>query len=220
MSNHTLRPLVTTLRILYPVWAVVGMFSLIYVPSRIFLKDDLGTTGNNIQNLSGLFHLGILGSLTTQLIFIVTAWYLFRLFRETNLPAAQLMLMLALVSVPMAMLNELFTLTMPLYTDQPDQLRLLVNLHKYGLQIVMLFWGLWLFPLGYLISHSGYFPRAVGWLAILGGAGYTLGFLLKLLAPEASALLQVCEYLTMGEVLWLLWLIVAGARLPAQSVSG
>lgn len=164
--------------------------------------------------MESFFRLGILGSLITQLIFILTAWYLFRFFRDTNKQAAQLMLILALVSVPMAMLNELFSLSMIHSTDTLTQLQLLRDLHGNGLQIVMLFWGLWLFPLGYLIIHSGYFPRIIGWFAIAGGVGYVLGFFLDTLGFQIPWLSTIAETLTIGEVLWLLWLIIAGARLP------
>jgi len=214
MQIEALRPLTTTLRILYPIWAMVGMFSLIYVPSQVFVQGDITETAARIQSMEGLFRLGILGSLVTQLIFILTAWYLFRFFRETHQQAAQLMLILALVSVPMAMLNELFSLSMLQSTDNLSQLQLLRDLHRSGLQIVMLFWGLWLFPLGYLIMRSGYFPRIIGWFAIAGGVGYVLGFFLDVLGLQIEWLSTIAETLTLGEVLWLLWLIIAGARLP------
>ena len=214
MQIEALRPLTTTLRILYPIWAMVGMFSLIYVPSQVFVQGDITETAARIQSMEGLFRLGILGSLVTQLIFILTAWYLFRFFRETHQQAAQLMLILALVSVPMAMLNELFSLSMLQSTDNLSQLQLLRDLHRSGLQIVMLFWGLWLFPLGYLIMRSGYFPRIIGWFAIAGGVGYVLGFFLDMLGLQIEWLSTIAETLTLGEVLWLLWLIIAGARLP------
>lgn len=214
MQIEALRPLTTTLRILYPIWAMVGMFSLIYVPSQVFVQGDITETAARIQSMEGLFRLGILGSLVTQLIFILTAWYLFRFFRQTHQQAAQLMLILALVSVPMAMLNELFSLSMLQSTDNLSQLQLLRDLHRSGLQIVMLFWGLWLFPLGYLIMRSGYFPRIIGWFAIAGGVGYVLGFFLDVLGLQIEWLSTIAETLTLGEVLWLLWLIIAGARLP------
>ena len=214
MQIEALRPLTTTLRILYPIWAMVGMFSLIYVPSQVFVQGDITETAARIQSMEGLFRLGILGSLVTQLIFILTAWYLFRFFRETHQQAAQLMLILALVSVPMAILNELFSLSMLQSTDNLSQLQLLRDLHRSGLQIVMLFWGLWLFPLGYLIMRSGYFPRIIGWFAIAGGVGYVLGFFLDVLGLQIEWLSTIAETLTLGEVLWLLWLIIAGARLP------
>ena len=214
MQIEALRPLTTTLRILYPIWAMVGMFSLIYVPSQVFVQGDIAETAARIQSMEGLFRLGILGSLVTQLIFILTAWYLFRFFRETHQQAAQLMLILALVSVPMAMLNELFSLSMLQSTDNLSQLQLLRDLHRSGLQIVMLFWGLWLFPLGYLIMRSGYFLRIIGWFAIAGGVGYVLGFFLDMLGLQIEWLSTIAETLTLGEVLWLLWLIIAGARLP------
>jgi hypothetical protein len=42
-----------------------------------------------------------------------------------------------------------------------------------GYLIASLFFGLWLLPLGYLVIKSGYFPKPLGVLLIIGGIAYT-----------------------------------------------
>jgi len=39
---------------------------------------------------------------------------------------------------------------------------LFLNLHELGTNIAGIFWGLWLFPMGYLVYKSGFLPRILG----------------------------------------------------------
>ena len=67
------------LRILYPIWAIVGMFSILYVPSKLITENATDTAKNILENQL-LFRLSIAGSLLTQLLFIAAALLLFELF--------------------------------------------------------------------------------------------------------------------------------------------
>jgi hypothetical protein len=93
-----------------------------------------------------------------------------------------------------------------------------LNLNDQGILIASIFWGLWLFPLGYLIYKSGYFPKVIGIFVLIGGIGYTLGSFLKLLLPDSVVILSVLEIMTFGEVIFLIWLIIKGAKLPDTKV--
>lgn len=200
------------LRFLYPAWAVAGIFSLMYVPSQLIVHEDIARTAQNIAAHEFLFRSGIVGTLLTQLIFIFAALLLYRFFEKVHRDAAILMLVLALVGVPIAMLNALNLVAALFQVQNPEQMMFFLDLNTQGIIIAAIFWGLWLFPLGYLIYRSGYFPKIIGVGVILAGLGYTLGSFTKLLFPEMKALIAVCEPLTMGEVIWMLWLSVRGAR--------
>jgi len=105
---------VTVLRLLYPIWAVVGLFSIMYVPATLIVPGDATTTANNIMDNDLLFRMGIVGSLITQLIFILVVLVLYKLFKSVNKNHALLMVIFALVGVPIAMLNTLTEL-LPCY---------------------------------------------------------------------------------------------------------
>jgi len=50
---------------------------------------------------------------------------------------------------------------------------------------------------------------------ILAGFGYLLGSLARLLLPNAETIFfQVMDVLTYGEVIFWLWVLVRGAKLP------
>jgi len=86
------------------------------------------------------------------------------------------MVILVLVAAPIAMLNELNHVAVLLVLSGSDFLTtfsldqvqasvpLFLNLHEHGVFIAQIFWGLWLFPMGYLIFKSNFLPLALGYL--------------------------------------------------------
>lgn len=200
-SDITQQKAVTILRFLYPLWAIIGMFSLMYVPSKISNAAEIAA--NEL-----LFRSGIVGSLVTQLLFVAVALLLYKLFKEVNNNQAGLMVVLALIAVPIAMFNEIFKIA-ALYN--PEQTLFFLSLNTQGIIIASIFWGLWLFPLGYLIYKSTYFPKWVGIAVIIAAAGYTLDSFAKLL--NYSVLAPVFEVMLFGEMIFIFWIIIRGAKL-------
>ncbi len=217
LSNMTQRQAVTSLRFLYPIWTVFGMFSLLYVPSTLIAPENAATTANNIMTNELLFRTGIVGSLITQLLFIIVVLVLYNLFKTVNKDYSLLMVIFALVGVPIAMLNELnhFAVLPLLGSTDYSQIMLFVDdLYNQGILIASIFWGLWLFPLGYLIFKSGYFSKALGALVAVAGFGYLLGSFTHFLFPDYKIVLLVFELMTFGEVIFVFWLLIKGAKIP------
>lgn len=207
------RKLVTQLRIAYPIWAVTGMFSILFVPSQLIDLENATRTAEQIASNALLFRLGIAMALITQLLFILVPFLLYHLFRDVNKSKSLAMLLLALVAVPIAMLNEVSNFQVLQLLDQPEQLMHALESHQNGLNIATIFWGLWLFPLGCLVKTSGYFPKVFGYFLIAAGVGYLISAFAKIILPELPEAFMMVEILTMGEVIFLLWLMVRGAKL-------
>ena len=227
ISGMSQRKAVTVLRLLYPIWFVAGLFGVMYVPTTLIVSGDATTTANNILANELLFNMGIVSSLLTQLIFIFVVLALYKLFKPVNKNHAFLMVTFALVAVPIAMLNTLNRVAALLIVKGPDYLSafepaqlqslmmFFLDLNAQGVFIASIFWGLWLFPLGYLIYKSGYFPRILGILVMLGGIGYTVDSFIRLLLPSfESIFLQALLILTIGEILFMGWLVLIGAKIP------
>jgi len=221
------RKAVTVLRILFPIWMVVGLFAIMYVPTTLVVPGDAAATANNLMANELLFNLGIIGSLITQLIHIVFVLVLYELFKSVSKNQAALIVVLGLVGVPIAMLNTLNQVAALLVLSGADYLTVFtadqsqslmmffLNLNEQGILIASIFWGLWLFPIGTLIYKSRYFPRVFGYLMIIAGFGYLLGSLARLLLPNAETIFfQVMDVLTYGEVIAWLWVAARGAKLP------
>jgi hypothetical protein len=202
------------LRYIYPLWAVVGIFSLMYVPGELIVKEDAQLTVQNITGNEFLFRAGIAGRLITQLFSLAAVWFLYKLFYSSFKDATILMAVFALVGVPMAMLSDANQLTALEILDNPEQVYNLLRLGSRGTIIASIFWGLWLLPLGYMIIKSPLFPTIIGWLVVLAGVGYTLVSFAYFLGAE-GIMLDILNYLTFGELIWMLWVTIFGAKWKA-----
>jgi len=59
------------------------------------------------------------------------------------------------------------------------QTQVMFYLEQYsqGIMVAQIFWGLWLFPFGYLVYQSNFLPKLFGVFLMLGCVGYVLTFL-------------------------------------------
>lgn len=203
---------ITTLRILYPFWVLIGIFSIIYVPSTLIESGDAIATTQHISNNTILFRFGIAGSLITQLLFVIIPLLLYRLLEAVNKNAAILMVVLALISVPITMFNEANKLMITHLLDEPDRVRDTLDMYHEGMTISMIFWGLWLLPLGWLVYKSTLFPKMIAVFLFVGGFGYLLGSFMEILFPEFKYLATMLEYMTFGELIFIIWLVFMGVE--------
>lgn len=201
---------VSLLRILYPAWMLIAIFSLMFVPSLVVIKGDALQTAKNLASNELIFRIGFVGSMITQILFIIMPLLLYHLFKSVNKNQALMMVVLALISVPITMYNEIHKLTAVGLLNSPEQMMHVLELNVQGQIIPYIFWGLWLFPLGYLVCKSGFFPKIFGGLLRIAGIGYVLGSLAKILALNSDILHTVFEILTFGEVVFILWFVVKG----------
>lgn len=221
MNPAEFRKVSIQLRLLYPLWMAIGMFSLLYVPGQLIDAENAEVTVRNIGREELLFRLAIVGRLCTQLLGVLIPLLLYRWLKATDPVQALVMLVLALLGVPISMYHETLMLAIPEVLGQPERVMELLDGHRRGHYISFIFWGLWLIPLGTLVFRSGFLPRFIGVLLWLAGVGYFAGALLYIILPEAKQVQQVLEYLTFGEVVFILWLVIVGARFKeAETLSG
>jgi ethanolamine utilization microcompartment shell protein EutS len=196
-------------------------FALLYVPSVLVVPGDAAVTAHNIAASEALFRLGILAELINSVTFILIAVIMYELLAPVDRGMALLMLIFNLVAVPIAMLDELaqFAVLEVLHPNaalsvafSPDQLTALVpfflDLHALGIGIAQIFWGLWLFPMGYLILRSGFLPRFIGVLLMIACVGYVLESLREFVVPSLN--MNIALYTSWGELLLALWLLIKG----------
>ena len=197
----------------------IGAFLL---RQNIVVPGDAAATAENIMASESLFRLSIVGDLFVQVVFIVLVLFLYRLLRPVNRNIAGLMVILFLVSVPITMLNELNHLAVPLLLNSTDTLTfftasqlqtlvpLFLDLHEIGIMIAYIFWGLWLFPLGYLVFKSGFLPRILGILLMISCFGYLIDFFAFFLFPDAGVSINM--FTGWAELLLCLWLLIKGVN--------
>jgi hypothetical protein len=135
------------------------------------------------------------------------------------------MVILFVISVPIAFLNELNAIAALVLVrsadflslfDKPqrDALALLfLNLHSGGIHVAEIFWGLWLFPLGMLVYRLGFLPRILGVLLIAACFAYLTNSFTRLVLPGyAYVVYQWINPLLYAELLFILWLLIKGAN--------
>lgn len=210
--------------LLYLVVIITGMFSLAYVPSRLIFPDDPAKTLQAITANGVLFRSSIAASLLCYLAFLALPVILYRLLRSVDEWKARWMLLLAVVSVPISLLNLQHRFVVLSLADQPAlplseiQYRLMEHLRLYnaGITIVKLFWGLWLLPLGLLICRLSPVSKVLGVLLVLGCIGYVSSVFLGTLVPGFNNY-SFSGYLTLpaaaGEIGTCLWLLLAPGKL-------
>jgi len=207
---------------LYLIMIPFALFGMMYVPSNLIVPGDAATTANNIMASESLFRLGIVSALITQIIGILLVLVLYKLLKPVNKNHAVLMVIFMLVAIPIAMLNELNKFAALLLLSGADyltaftadqlhaQVRLFLDLHEHGINIAGIFWGLWLFPMGYLVFKSGFIPRILGVLLIIGCFGYLIDSVTFVLFPNFDA--TISQFTFWGEVLLPLWLLIKGVN--------
>jgi hypothetical protein len=197
-----------------------GFFGIIYVPSVLLVSGDAATTSRNIMASEWLFRSGTVSHVISQIILVFLALALYRLLKPVNKDHAVLMVVLALLAVPIASLNEVNHLAAVRVLAHADegaftasqlqaQAMLFLDMRQDGITIALVFWGLWLLPLGVLVFKSRFLPKVLGVLLVIAGAGYVIDSGTQLLSPGGAT---IGQFTVVGEILFTLWLLIKGVN--------
>jgi hypothetical protein len=213
--------------LLYFIIILMGMFSILYVPSKLIVWDNPATTFQNIVASETLFRLGILSELIAYTAWILLPLVLYKLLRPVNKTIAIVMLAFALIISPLAFVNignKFAVLTLidkvgylKIFTIEQLQMQVLLYLRYYnnGNTIASLFWGLWLLPFGYLVFKSGFLPKILGVLLMVGCFGYLIDLVAGFLFSNYHETV-VASYIRIpgsaGELGICLWLLIMGVE--------
>lgn len=225
--------------ILYLFIIVVGIFGELFVRGRLIVPDDAAATANNIMGSETLFRIGLAGELLGYVASSALAIILYVLLKPVSRTLALLVAFLTIITNAVLGLNGLFHLAavlvlggagpsdlggdpFPDYLEafDPQQLHALaylsVRLHGYGFAIGLIFFGFTVVLLGYLIYRSGYLPRIIGVLLVIGGLGYLTNSFAQILSPALAASLLPWVLLPafLAELGLALWLTVKGVNVP------
>ena len=195
-TNHKIA---RTAGLLYLVVVVAGIFAELYVPSQIIVRGDALATANNILASESLFRLGVAIGLVASIAFLVLPFVLYRLLRDVNGNLAVLMVVLAVASVPLSFVSKAHDMDALTLLSGADYLRAFTT-EQLNAQVMLALkasfnrelvsetlWGLWLLPFGYLVFKSGFLPRIIGILLMIGCFGYLADSFGRILFPVGYA---------------------------------
>jgi hypothetical protein len=218
----------TTARIaglLYFLLAVAAIYGYFYVSPKIMVSGDIAATGNKMLANELLFRTSIFTDLFANILFVVVVLLLYRLFRQINEFQAKLMVGLVMAAIPIALFGGALKITaLNIFKGEvfnafsPQQMQQLAStflkVGNYSGQMITIFWGLWLLPLGLLVYRSVFIPRILGILLMINGAGYIISSSVFILFPDYVATVSKFVFPTyfIGEIPLIFWLLIVGVR--------
>jgi len=214
---------------LYLVYIVTFAFSS-FVQGKPIAGDDAAATARNILASEWLFRIGFMSEVVAALFFLLTAWALYVLLKPVNKDFALLFLLVNLAGVAIeSVLTLIHFAALPLLSGadylkvfKADQLQALamyfLNLGGSGNMVTVLFYGVWLFPLGYLVFRSGFLPRILGILLVFDGLCLLICFFQLCLFPGHEKMTYpLYPVMFIAEFGFALWLLIKGVRVKLQT---
>jgi hypothetical protein len=157
------------------------------------------------------------------MLFLASA--LFRLFESVDRAQARLLVIFVVAGVSITLLNMTNLLVaIELSRDhgiaaafEPPRrfglMMIFLAAYRYGGLMAALLWGLWLLPFGLLLLRSGFAPKWLGVLMIVGCFAYLLHSIAWIFFPSFGELTNRSLILpTIGEVGTIGWLLLGGPK--------
>ena len=210
---------------------VFGTIGEMYLPGRIIVSGDAAATAANLTGHPMLLRLTFASYLVEGFcdIFLCVFWYI--LLRPVDKNLALLSAFVGVVSmVTFAVAQSSFfasslvlreTGGMLSFTlEQRQALALLcIRIATMIAWLFICFYGTASMIRGYLIARSGYFPKVLGVLLMIGGAGFFLRSATYILAPSLSSPFLLMPMALAGIPLTF-WLLFRGVRVDGIPAAG
>ncbi len=194
-----------------------------FARTSLIVAGDVTITANNIMAKEILFRSGIFGYIIVIVLDVVVAWTLYVFLKPVNkslsLLASWFRIVYAaifgislfnLVTV-LELLNSSDYLKVFKIDELHTQVMLSLNAFNDGWNIALVFFGLHLGLLGYLVLKSNYIPKFLGILLIIAGLGYLIDSLGKILIPNYNVTIAMFTFI--GELLLMFWLLIKGSKI-------
>jgi hypothetical protein len=213
------------------IMAISAGFSFGVVHNRLFIEGNPITTMNNITQSISLFSAEIFGWLITVLCDIVASWGLYVYFKQVDKSLSLLGGCLRLfytATLVIAISNLIYILILFSETSEIDsltieqlQLQLLLFIGAFNKiwSFGLIFFGLHLFIIGYLLLKSNFVPKLLAILLFIASLSYIMIHFLYLFFPQYDAAIILLEKIlsipmTIGELSLGIWLLAKGGNIP------
>lgn len=215
-----------TAGLLYLLIAIAGGYSIGYVPSQILVAGDAKATVNNIMSQQGLYLSGIAGDTIVIIFEVILTAMLYQMFKRVNGTVAMLAAY-ARIGMTIVMGINLFNYLLPLaiiegpgYLSSFSQEQLnaaclfLLDAHQYGVYIWQIFFAIHMVGLGYLIVKSGYYPKFLGFLILIGSIGYIGDSIVNVTGADSLTIIIniLLTVAVAGELGFTFWLLIKGVN--------
>ena len=196
---------------------LAGGFGESFVPGKLIVSGDFHETGLKVAASLGLFRAGFFAYTIEAACDLALTAIFYLLLRPVSRPLALISAFFGLFGTATFAVGEIFYYVAALpemdahfaaSLSPSARIRFAyLCLKLYGTVFNMFagFYGIDVMLRGYLFCRSGYFPRVLGGLLLLGGAGFMLKNLCIVLAPQYDSMLLVLpDFIAMsGMAVWL-----------------
>ena len=220
--NDKQSELVTTARtagIWYLIMAISGILGFLIFHHQVFDSEDSQKTLTNLIDHESLARTRMLFEFAIIVSQALTAVWFYRLFRNINEWAAwsvgiwgminSVAIMISAISMGSAIEIASSSQTVE---DKLILIELLSSLVTNAWGVGGLFFGLWLIPLGYIITSTKRMPIWLGRTLIAGGIGYLISTTINYIGIESPLLGYLTVPATVGEFWMIGYLLIFGIR--------
>jgi hypothetical protein len=217
---HSVQSYARVTGVLLALSMVFGFLGEWYIPGR-FMSQDAAATAQKIVSEMLLYRFGFAAYLVEAICDIALSLLFYVLLRPVNKPTALAAAFFGLVSTALYAVAEIFYFAPTLLlggasymqafsTEQVNALTMLSLrlFSRIGMMFLSLY-GIATILRGYLIIRSGYLPKFVGALLMVGGIGFVAKNVTTVLAPAYSSNVLIAAMFPAGLVLTL-WMLVKG----------
>jgi hypothetical protein len=198
---------------------VFGALGEMVLPGRIIVSGDAAATAANIVNHPTLFRFSFAAYMVEGICDVALCVFWYILLRPVDRNLALLSAFMGMTSmITFAVAQGSFFLSSVIIRDtagmgvfpQAEREALAMLAVRAAGTIAYLFicfYGIASLLRGYLIARSGYLPRVIGILLMIGGAGFILRSVTYILVPQYSSFLLLLPMMFAGIPL-MLWLLI------------
>ena len=208
-------------------YLVVFLFSIGNLRrERLIVRRDAAATARNIMASESRFRVGIATWVVVLVADVVVAWALYVFLRPVSESLSLLTAWVRLVYVAVAAIAVVNLLSVPQLLSGTDdfegfqadrrraQAMLFLRSYDYAFSVALVFFGLHILGLGYLIVRSNYVPAVLGVLLLIAAVAYLIdtfaGFLSSAYANNEAHNLVYAVPAIISELSLTVWLLVAG----------
>jgi Domain of unknown function (DUF4386) len=203
--------------------AITGIIGFLLVRPTIYVEGDTAATLANLQDKEGLAYLGVMLEMGIVVTQALAAIWFYKLFRNVRNVAGVSVAAFGLVNAVAIMASAVFLATAVSVAhdaslapagDAAATVGVLYELSINAWGVGALFFGLWLIPMGWTAITTARFPVALGWILVIGGAGYLLSSIVDYgFASPPSLLVEGLAFpATIGEFWMIGYLLLRGIR--------
>jgi hypothetical protein len=215
--------------LLYLIIIVAGIFAFAFVRDSLVVQGDATATADKITASESLFRVGIASDLVMIISDVALALVLYALLKPVSNNLALLAAFFRLTQAAILGINLLNLFLALAFAKGADYLSALasgqldaltlqfIEAHAIGYAIGLVFFGVSLFILGYLVFKSGYLPRVLGVLLIVASSVYLVDSFANVLMPNYEEYAELFGSVVFGvalfvELAFALWLLVKGVK--------